>query len=152
MRPAADTAPAGASVPADATADTDRILALAITARALRRFWRRLRPVDTDTFAAALQAQARMADGIATQLENRYRRTSSKRWKDWVRKSLREGGRKVYQWVHQPESWPQATTMESPLTQLGRIEKEWRDIWSKGRPCVSSLNIEARQEEPGRRY
>ena len=38
--------------------------------------------------------------------------------------------------------------MESPLTQLGRIEKEWRGIWSKGRPCVSSLNIEARQGVP----
>ena len=35
-----------------------------------------------------------------------------------------------------------------PLAQLRRVEKEWRGIWSKGRPCVSSSNVEVRQEEP----
>ena len=54
----------------------------------------------------------------------------------------------MHQWVRQPETWPQSTTVESPLAQLGRVEKEWRGIWSKGRPCVSSSNGEVRQEEP----
>ena len=89
-----------------------------------------------------IRAQIHLADAIAAQLEARNRRQTSKRWRDWVRKSLREGGRKVYQWVRQPETWPQGTTVESPLAQLGRIEKEWRGIWSKGRPCVSSSNVE----------
>ena len=120
--------------------------ALALAARDLRRFWRRQRPADFN--AAITRTQIRLADYIATQLEARYRRTASRRWRDWTRKSLREGGRKVSQWVRQPENWAQAPTIESHIAQLGRFEKEWRATLSNGRPCKSSSNVESPQDAP----
>ena len=50
-------------------------------------------------------------------------------------KSVIDGGKKIFQWVTRPERFgEQPDTIEAPDTQLTRIEKEWKDIWSRDAP------------------
>ena len=62
----------------------------------------------------------------------------AKRWKDWISVSLQEGGGKIYQWLRKEDSLGQAPVVESPVTQLQRISKEWKTIWSKGARCAEA--------------
>ena len=112
----------------------DGVWHLALAARALRRVWRRLRPCDLDYYD--LSSMIRSAQSLARWLEHKHRTTTSRRWRAWVSKSVQDGGRKILQWVKRPEtSGDQPAEHEAPCSQLQRIEKEWKEIWSRNAPC-----------------
>ena len=134
---------AGACDPTGSLSDTAQGTApdLAKSAQAYRRYWRRLTPALIDE--QCIQEQIREIDGIATQLEAIYRQRQSKRWRDWVNTSIAEGGQKLYKWVRKEDGLGQAEEVETAASQLQRIEKEWKAIWSQGSRGITSATAEA---------
>ena len=68
------------------------------------------------------------AHSIAEQLEKRYKEVASRSWESWCQSSITKGGRKIIQWIAQPEKHPQAARQEAPATKIQRIQKEWLRI------------------------
>ena len=98
MSSASTDASAAPQAPTEgAAAALEAIAALAQAARALRRFWKSVRAADYSP--SDINAHIRLARSLAEQLETTHRTTVSKRWRDWVSTSIREGGSKLFKWL-----------------------------------------------------
>ena len=75
------------------------------------------------------------AEDIAKELEKRYKVIQSKAWEHWCRKSISEGGSKVIRWITAHERGIQAPRQEESSSKMGRIQKQWMDIWGTT-PCI----------------
>ena len=116
-------------------------LHLAATARALRRYWKTSECTELES--SVLLAQANVLDSLASSLEHTFRLTMSRRWRDWISTSLREGGARVYQWVSRPERYDTSEVYEPPPERLQRISAEWKAIWAQGHPGMSRASTQA---------
>ena len=105
---------------------SDPVLAEAMglrdAAQAQRKFWTslRLEEVETVDFTSVSVA----AHALAEQLEKRYKEAASRSLEKWCQSSLAKGGRKVIQWIAQPEKHPQSPHQEAPTMKIQRIQQE----------------------------
>ena len=115
------------------------LVPLVQAAMAFRRLWRSIRPHHVcPALTAPMATQAR---SLAKALEAKFQRIRSKRWRDWIAKSCREGGRRVLLWVKRPEGHPQDVVRESLIVSLAASSVSGRPYgkWFKAEGAVDRV-------------